>query len=796
MKNIFILIVTLIALSPLSGCSSPEEKAASHLANADAFFAKNNLDKARLEYRNALQLNQNLPQAWYGLARIYEHRQEYQKAYSILIKIRDLNPKYMDGRIMLAKILLASNQIDQALEDARDVLELSPQDARSHSIMGAVQFRMRDLEAARQSIEHALVLDPGSQEAILMKATMLSSEKRYKEAIDVLDTALQARPENYSFYAMKIRIYGIIDDQSAVEQTYKTLIQNLPDNISYKHSLIIQYIRTGKLDEAELLLKQNVKENPDDIEEKIKLISFTRHYRSIDRSIELVKAYVEQDKGSYRFKFILAELHLQNSQTDKSIALYQNIVRDDGLQPNGLKARNLLAQIFVQIGKESESRALVSEVLAHDKNNEAALLLQSRFLIADKKLDDAITNLRTVLRDNPNSVEALKLIGQAHTQLGAINLAIESYTRAIDISPAASDIVNPLANLLLRSNSPDQADEILIKSIRAGNRSVESLKFLIQVKLTLGDWEQAEQLTQGLKSIEGEEALTQQVLGLVYQGREQHDESIEAFKRAYELGPEAPLPVVALVKAYIKNDNSDAARAFLLSVVAENPKNFTAYQLLGQMSLRENDVPAAIGYYEQVTRANPKLKAGYLSLASIYIRNNRLGEAEKILQKGLLELPDNLALSINLALVVERQGDIDKAIDLYENLLQINPDLILVKNNLASLLTDHREDQASHDRARQIATELKDSKIPQFRDTYAWSSVRSGLYLQEALVILKQIVKENETVGLYHYHLGEAYRKTGNAFDARNALRKAIELEKPGSTIAVNAAESLELVSQ
>lgn len=51
MKKILILIVTIAALNALSGCSSPEEK-------------------ARIEYKNALQLNQNQADAWYGLALI------------------------------------------------------------------------------------------------------------------------------------------------------------------------------------------------------------------------------------------------------------------------------------------------------------------------------------------------------------------------------------------------------------------------------------------------------------------------------------------------------------------------------------------------------------------------------------------------------------------------------------------------------------------------------------------------------------------------------------------------------
>jgi tetratricopeptide (TPR) repeat protein len=796
MKLISIVFVTLFAFIPLTGCSSPEEKAAAHIANADELFANDQLEKARIEYKNALQLNQNLPDAWYGLAQIHERNQQWTKAYGILTKIRDSNPQHMDGRILLAKILLASKQFDQALEDANDILELAPDDARAHSIMAAVQFRLGNIEAAQQSVEHALVLDPGSQEAILVQASMLISKEKYKESLGILDAALQANPDVVAFYLTKLKIYGELGDQPAVEQTYKTLIQKFPENISFRLALVRLHIRNDNIDQAELLLQQIVEENPDKVEEKVRLVDFKNQYRSIDDSIKLVKAYIEQDQTEHQFKFTLGELFLRNNQPDEAIAIYQGIVTEDGLQPNGLKARIQLALIYLQTGKEAESRSLVDEVLAYDKNNEIALLLRARFNLAEARYDEAITNLRTVLRDNPTSMQALGLIGRAHTEMGATNLANESYAKALRVNPANSLIANSLARNLLKSDNSAQADEILLKSIENGNRSVEALLLLVQVKLNLKQWEQADQLAKILDSIEGEEALTQQVLGLVYQSRELQGESIEAFKRAHELEPDAYEPVMAVVQAYLKNDKVDEARAFLHSVVAQNSNNATAHQLLAQLSLHENDLPTAIGHLEQVINADPKLETPYRSLASIYTRDNKLEEAENILQQGLLEMPGNVVLSVDLGLVFERKKDFEKAIELYEAVLQVNPDIIIARNNLASLLTDQREDQVSHDRARQAAATLRNSKVPQFRDTYAWASVRSGLFLAEAVVILEGIVKENETVGAYHYHLGEAYRKSGTTYKARNSLRKAISLEMPGSPVTINAKKSLTLMSQ
>ena len=93
MKHALRAVGMLLLMTFLVACSSPEEKAAGYIQNANSLFQDNNLKKAELEYRNALQVNQNLPDAWYGLARIHESKQEWQKAYSALTKVREMSPQ-------------------------------------------------------------------------------------------------------------------------------------------------------------------------------------------------------------------------------------------------------------------------------------------------------------------------------------------------------------------------------------------------------------------------------------------------------------------------------------------------------------------------------------------------------------------------------------------------------------------------------------------------------------------------------------------------------------------------------
>ena len=793
-KQIFHVAGMLLLLTALAACSSPEEKAAGYIENAGDLAQEGNLKKAELEYKNALQINQNLPDAWYGLARIHERRQEWKQVYGTLNKVREMAPNHVDGRIMLAQVLLAANQLDQALTDATEILEMAPDDVRSHTLMAAVHFRLENFDGARQEVDKALAIDSDNSEALLVRARMLIAEKRYDEALAVLDAATENDRDNVSFYLMKIQAYSETGDRQSIEKVYLALIVQFPANVTFKQALARHYLQDKDIDSAESVLLQITASDAEDVAARVRFVAFKRQHRSLDDAIALVKSYIDENKEEYRYRIMLGELYVAGDQIDKAVDVYQGIVEDDGTQTNGLEARNKIALVELRKGNRDRASTLIDEVLAQDKSNENALLMQAGLQIADGKFDDAIVSARTVLRDNPDSIKALGLLGQAYSASGSSELALETFTRAFQISPGTSVIANKLASDLLRQRKAVQAGEILQKSLAGGNRSVEAIKLMAQVKLALGEWDQAEQLAKQLQSVEGQEALSQQLLGAVYQGKDEQGASIEAFKRAHELAPDASQPVVALVQTYVRSGKPDEARRFLESILAVDADNVTAHLLLGQLSLAEQAPAEAIKHLNAIVDSNPELEIGYRSLASVYLSQNDAGAAESVMKKGIAAIPGSVALSMSLANIYERQGEFDKAIDLYQSLLEKNDDLLVAKNNLASLLTDYRGDPASLEQARTIAAELRSSQIPQFLDTYAWASVMASTNLEEAIVILEGVVKENGQVDVYAYHLGEAYRRNGDSENAMTYLSKAVEIAEPGSDVAVKANASLQQI--
>jgi tetratricopeptide (TPR) repeat protein len=418
-KNVVYLTSLIILTVILAACSSPEEKAADFVSKAGTLFEEGELAKAEIEYKNALQINKNLPDALFGLAKIKESKQEWRRVYALLMKVRELDPGHIDGRIMLTHLMLASNQLDEALIDATEILEMAPGDARSHSLMAAVQYRLENFEGALQEVAKALEIDPVNRDAILVRSRVLITQKKYNEAISILDAASKSDPTNASFQLMKIQAYQETSDKRAIEKVYLELVDQFPESDAYRNALLYQYVKDERIDDAERIMEQIIQANPNSIQEKVRFVRFKNQFRSLDDAITLVKGYINTSKGEYRYRFLLGELYENNKQIDQALKVYRSIVTDDQLQRNGLEARNKIALIELRAGNRDKAIALVKEVLAQDKNNENGLLLMARMDVADQRFEDAILNLRTALRDNPESIGALGLLGQSYDALAS-----------------------------------------------------------------------------------------------------------------------------------------------------------------------------------------------------------------------------------------------------------------------------------------------------------------------------------------------------------------------------------------
>jgi len=244
---------------------------------------------------------------------------------------------------------------------------------------------------------------------------------------------------------------------------------------------------------------------------------------------------------------------------------------------------------------------------------------------------------------------------------------------------------------------------------------------------------------------------------------------------AYNASPDSVQPMASLVRAYLRANQPEKAEAFLQSVLEANPSSSEAYVLLGSVQLQNAEDKKALESFNTAIAKQPDQPAGYIALSEYYSRQKNYAEAMKALQVGLEKQPKNFGLRLQVAGLEELQGNYEAAITQYDALLTEQPGSFVIMNNLASLLSDYRSDQASLDRAHSLAVSLTKTEVPQFKDTLGWIQYRQGDF-KSAIDLLEQAQQALPNLALVRYHLGMSYLAAGEKAKAVEQLNKALEL--------------------
>ncbi len=162
-------------------------------------------------------------------------------------------------------------------------------------------------------------------------------------------------------------------------------------------------------------------------------------------------------------------------------------------------------------------------------------------------------------------------------------------------------------------------------------------------------------------------------------------------------------------------------------------------------------------------------------MAELYARLGKINDALKTVETGLGQQPKNFDLLLSKASLLELTGQYESAIVEYESMLKDQPGSMIIANNLASLLVDRRSDKESLAKAAALTALLKNTDIPQFKDTLGWVAYLQGDYAS-AISQLEDAAAKMPNFSLVQFHLGMSYLAAGQDDNASARFKKAIEL--------------------
>lgn len=761
-----------VGLVLLLGCAGPDEKAQSYYQRGSALLAQKDYVKAGIEFRNALQLKKDLVGAWRGLLQIEEHNRNSQAQVPILRNLVELDPKDVDSKIKLGYFLLPRNALNQALELADAAVELDSKNAAAWGLRAAVKLRLNDMDAATRDARAALQIDPANAEAVMV----LAAERSSKGDLDGALSFLKGEDKNIPVQLFKIMLYEKKGDLKQVEALLQSLASQHPDEAAFRKSLVKLYINQKRNDDAEKEVRALAAADPANVEAGLNVVRFVAQIKGPPAAREELLARTKGAGDVFPYQLALAEFDFAQGRTDDAVRMVENLAKTAASKQHAVNAQVKLAQFQATLRKLDLAETSLAEVFRKDARNGDALRLRASLKVEKGNLDGAVSDLREALNDQPRSSDIMLLLAGVYERAGSIELAEKQYADATSASVSDPGAGLEYTNFLRRRDNLARAEEILTDLVRRFPSSIPVLTALADTRLARQNWAGAQSVAQAIKQISGSNGVADQITAATLSGRGDFSGSIKILEDTYSRGPNTTPALIAVVNEMIKAQQLDQATTFLQRVLKENPSNGEARVLLGSVFLMKNSRKEALDNFTTVITQQPKLALGYTALAGYHSQEKNYEAAETVLRAGLTQNPDDLSTHMALAGVLEAKHEFEGAISEYEYILKQQSNSLIVANNLASLLTEHRTDKASLERAYSLAGILRKSPVPSFKDTLGWILYLRG-EVKTSIPLLQEAATALPGLSAVQYHLGMAYLADGQKEKASVQFKKALTLQ-------------------
>jgi tetratricopeptide (TPR) repeat protein len=766
-------LLTLIAAALLLGaCTTPEKAKAQHVARGQALLKEKKFQKASLEFRNALQIDDHLADAHWGLANAYEGLQRYQEAFEEMKRVIELDPNNLDARVKLGNYYLMGGKqspaaISEAERLAKEVLEKNPNHIEGHILMGSVLF----------------------------------AQDHKPEAFAELNRAIELDPQRVESYLSLARFYAHTKDLVTAEATFQRAIavNGASALAHYEYGKFL--VQLNRLEVAETEFLKAIQVDSNNREARFVLASFYLVNKRFDKAEEAYKALAELDKDKPEGRSVLGDYYSAVGRLPEAIAIYKEVVAKS---PDYTQGHYRLAEILMNSGDIAGARNEIEGILKNDPKDRQAIILRARMEIQSGTPSDlkiAIEDLREVLKQEPNSRTGLFFMAEANFRLGQIDQArafagdlernypdyLPAKLMQVQINLAAGDAKAALqmaAQLLDRlmkatpdrDTSPQMLAEIRANTLIAHGTAALQLR---DTKTARADFLAAHDAAPGSADIYVN-------LASVALAENKVDEAITFYNNALAIDGVNFNSLRGLISIYANQNRLDQAHARVDQAINSQPNNASLHFLKGQVYGYERNAQAAEAEFRRTLEIDGNYLAAYSALGAMFVNTNQQDRAIAEYQKIIERRPDNASAYTLIGMLETSRQNIDAAIDNYRKALSKDENAIFAANNLAWLYAEHGK--GNLDEAVRLAqgTVQTHPEVPSFADTLGWVYYKKGLYgaaveqLKKAVTVDEaQARRSNNTPSpVFRYHLGVALAAKGDKAGAKRELEAALRLSE------------------
>ncbi len=734
----------------LAGCSNPERDKIQALERGNADLAARRVNEAIIQYRIAVQQDANFGEARLKLAEAYELNGDAGRAMPEFIRAADLLPQNDAVQLRSARYLLAAGRFEDAATRAQLVLNRNPRHVDALVIRGNSLLGMRDFDRAISEIEEAISLDPTRESSYTTLAVVRMSAGQRAEARKALEAAVSAAPTSPRTHLSLAYFHWSVGELMDAERALQRALDLAQDDVLVNRTAAMFYMSSKRMAQAE----------------------------------PFVQKVVARD-GRPAAKLALADFYMAAGRLPEGVRTLKSLTGEAALK-SAVQMR--LAILAYRAGNRTEARSTLAATLADDPKNVPALLTQGRWLLADRRVDDAIRIAESAVALQPASTQGQYLLGLGYETAGRMDEAARAYGEALRLNPQTAVAQLALARVQLARGSGSSAVELAQQARTSQPDNPDARATYARTLIRARAFARAAPEVASLRREFPKNAVVLALEGYLLAATGRFAESERAYESAVALEPRYVDGLVGLATAKVSLKKVDEARRLIVAATTAQPDVPALLTTAARVHLVASEFTQAETALQRSIAVAPAHLEAFGLLAQLYLAQGKLDRATEQLKVQAAAAPNPPFPQTLLGILAQTQNRLDDAREWYQAALKIDARSAVAANNLAWLYAESGEQLDQALRLARIAADVSPDSA-QFRDTLGWVYYKQQLPSLAVPEFDRAIANEPANAD-FHYHLGLAHQHAGDTVRAQEAFSTALRL-KPTATQFKKALESL-----
>ncbi len=667
-----------------AGCSrDPNVRKQKFFEQGNRFFDKGKYPEALISYSRALQIDPRFVEAHYKLAQCHLKQGSWAQAFQELNRTVDLqssnwpaqldiarlllsagkpqdakdralvilhsNPKHADAQILLSDADLALGNPKDALQEAREATEMSPEQFRAAIALAPknplprVELAGVYLSQGQESLAEKTLMDAkqqlgndpagyrllgdyylrrGQNAKALTEFAALSAQykndlgvqksyvqllilnRRFDEAGNLTDVLLKKTPQDTEVLILKGQLQL---QQKKIDESIQTLQQarkNAPDNAFGHYQLGLAYKEKGDTQQAESEWREAVRLRPGLVEAWLALGASATQKRDW-RALEEVSNQIKKNSPN-RIEGYLDHATARVNQGD-TLGAEADLIRVQQLAPDSPLPYAKLGELRLAQRRSGDAESLFRQALAHSPDYPEAVRGLVQALVLENKPADALTFVRDQITRNPTSSGLYLLQAELFQQTKQADQAQSSLTRAVELDAKNVRALVLLAQFQAARGQLDQAIGNYQRAIAVAPADAGLYVALGSVYESIANWEQAETTYQKALAIQQENPLASNNLAyLMLEHGGSVNVALTLAQTARKGLPDLPNSADTLGWAYYNNGAFSVAAPLFEDAVKKVPGNLAYRYHLGVTYQKLNETVQARTQFHKIIELDPK----------------------------------------------------------------------------------------------------------------------------------------------------------------------------------------------